>query len=161
MNSLGFPMNSLAFFNEFTRIPKWVHKNSSTNSLKIINKFIWIHPQIQLNLSTDSFDCKNFLDIHHFSYIQHFLFFEFIDKIIYEFTDEFIESNLIIFCDTDRQIKKDRSSRLREWKFVHQFIIFYIQQYMFFNSSIIWWTGCNIWWIGVHHMMDRGTSNDG
>ena len=103
MNSLGFPMNSLAFFNEFTRIPKWVHKNSSTNSLKIINKFIWIHLQIQLNLSTDSFDCKNFLDIHHFSYIQHFLFFEFIDKIIYEFTDEFIESNLIIFCDTDRQ----------------------------------------------------------
>ena len=34
-------------------------------------------------------------------------------------------------------------------------------QYMFFNSTIIWWTGCNIWWIGVLHMMDRGTSYDG
>ena len=66
-------MNSLKFINEFIWFLQWIHLNSSTNTLKFINKFkqihlnsstnslkfinefIWFHPQIQLNLSTDLF----------------------------------------------------------------------------------------------------------
>jgi len=80
-------MNSLEFFYEFTRLPQWIHLDSSMNSLdfinnsstncfewvhlnssmisfEFINKYIWIYPQIQLNLSADSFKIfTNFLKI--------------------------------------------------------------------------------------------------
>ena len=83
MNSLGFlneftqipqgihsvsTMNLLWFLNESTRIPQWIHWNSSMNSLEFLNEFIkihqqfhqLIHSQIELNLSTDTFDCKKY-----------------------------------------------------------------------------------------------------
>ena len=110
-------MNSLGFLNEFTRIPQWiqqwVHLNSSMNKLKFTDKFIWIHQQIDLNsfLSNSLKFINEFDWIHlqilfnisiyiHLKYLQifwkyhSFLLFGCFEKIVNEFTNEFIKFNL-------------------------------------------------------------------
>ncbi len=96
MNSLEF-INK--FINEFIWILQWIHQqidsNSLTNSLKFINEFIWIHQWIHLNSSANSIEYINHLKcLQIFKKYHSFLLFGFFEKIINEFTNEFIELNL-------------------------------------------------------------------
>ena len=101
---LNSSTNTLKFINKF----KQIHLNSSTNSLKFINEFIWFHPQIQLNLSTDLFKIfTNFPEILLIFIIWIFLenrqwIHKWIHKRLansFEFIKEFIWLNQWIYFD--------------------------------------------------------------
>ena len=108
-------INSLRFLNEFTRIPQWIQQivlNSSMSSFEFFNEFIQIHKQINLNSSTNWYEfiiklINEFICIHLqilfnisadpfkiFTNFHSFLLFGCFEKIINEFTNEFIELSL-------------------------------------------------------------------
>ena len=126
--------------------------NSLTNSFEFINKFIWIHQQLDLNLLSihQNSSMNSFEFIRKFNWIyqqiqifwnyRSFLLFGFFDEIIYELRNEFIELNLILkhfLVSQSRRLRDSRSHNVCMSVCMSQTLIRFYWMNSSVNSSMI------------------------